>query len=152
MSAGSARAVVRLSFALALVLVTSEAFAVTITQPPQVNIAPYQVTIWWGTDVSSSTEVHYGLVSQANPAAYSNHSVWSPPAGTRHSRTLCNLAPGTYFYRAQSTDAAASSTFSQEGTFTVPVPTTGVLDGFVLDRSVTAMVNVGSTVYLGGTF
>lgn len=94
---------------VAILVASAPAWATTITQAPQLNVAPNQVTLWWQTDVASSTEVHFGPATQTTPAAYPRHSVWSTPNTTRHSRTLCNLAPGTYFYRVQSVDAGAQA-------------------------------------------
>src|SRR5687768_3702054 len=87
------------SMALLGLLAGTPTWAIAVTSTPRVNVAPYQVTIWWDTDVSGTTEVHYGLTSAATPAAYPNHSVHAVLAGTRHSRTLVNLPPGTYYFR-----------------------------------------------------
>src|SRR5512141_2244514 len=100
--------------ALALGVCGASAQAITITQAPAVNVAPGQVTVWWRTDVSGTTELHFGPQSAASAAAYPRHSVFSSLAGTLHSRTLSSLAPGTYYFRAQSSDGGAASALSSE--------------------------------------
>src|SRR5947209_7216823 len=88
-----------------LSLVARSAAAVSITQGPTVTVATNQVTISWRTDVAASSEVHYGPSSQSSASAYSNHSVFAQAAGSAHSRTLSDLAPGQYFFRVRAADA-----------------------------------------------
>ena len=93
----------------------------TIVQPQAVNVAPHQVTLWWRTDTSATTEVHYGRLSSNTYQAYASHSVYSGLAGTTHSRTLSNLPAGRYFFRVRSDDGAGSAV-SGESSFTVLAP------------------------------
>src|SRR4051812_44325659 len=117
------------------VALPAPAGAVVITTVPAVNVASGQVTVWWRTDVSSSTELYFGTASAGAPFLYPNQSVFAAPAGTLHSRTLSHLPPGQYYLRARSAD---SSSFSQspEVTFTVPDDPSVPLGRLTLDRGV----------------
>src|SRR5262245_60970090 len=89
-----------------------------ITAGPTVTVTPHQVTITWTTDTSRTTEVHWGPSSAPDETAYPNHSGYSLPAGTRHSRTLNHVPPGAYYFRVRSTDGV-SPDVSPEATFVV---------------------------------
>lgn len=136
---------------LATFLWSSSAAATAITQAPQVNVGGQQVTVWWKTDVSASTEVAFGPTSAASFAAYPNQSIFSDAAGTNHSRTLRRVPPGTYFYRVRNTDGA-SAVESAEGTFVVPLSEAFPLGNLSFNGAVRAIAKGGNTWYLGGDF
>src|SRR4051794_35264284 len=129
-------------------MLSSVAHAVSLTQPPQQAVTPGQVTLWWQTDVSATSEVYWGPTSQPSHTLYPSSVVFSGLAGTVHSRTLINLAPGTWFYRVRSQVTAADSVVSAEGTFTVT--SRGPLGNLAFDGPISSIVRKGSQLYLAG--
>lgn len=129
------------------------AWATSILPSPQTSIIGDQVTVWWRTDVSASTEVHYGPASAGSSAGYQFHSVFAATAGTVHSRTLSTgLAPGAYFYRVRSTDGVSAAE-SSEMAFVIPRPaahTPLFTTGF--NGRVDTIAQAGTIYYLGGSF
>src|SRR5207302_9544109 len=87
----------------------------------------------------------------ASAAAYPLHSVFSPAAGTLHSRTLSNLAPGTYYFRVRSS-TGTSVVESTEHAFAVCDDPSLPLELPVPSLAVYTTARVGSLVYLGGFF
>jgi hypothetical protein len=143
------------SLAALLTLVGARpAWAIALTQGPTVNVAPWQVTISWETDVSGSTEVHHGPTAQATTAAYAVHSVSATnDLGTRHSRTLSHLAAGTHHFRVRSVSASgAQSVESADLTFTVPTDGPVPQRRFHLDNEVQAVALANGKAFLGGNF
>ena len=90
------------TLALACCLVTSAAFAQTVTRGPYVQSSTTDGTIIvWRTDSSSSGTVRYG--STANNL---NQTATSGQDGTQHEVLLTGLSPGTRYYYAVGTDQA----------------------------------------------
>lgn len=124
--------------------------ATSLTAAPSVQVAAGQVTIWWTTDVSATTEVYYGPASQTDYSGYPSHSTFLSTAGTIHTRTLLRVPAGTYYYRARSVDGVGSSAVSTEGTFVVP--SAAPFPSVQVNGSVNAIARIGSTYYIGGSF
>jgi trimeric autotransporter adhesin len=130
------------------------AYALSLSSPPEVHASPTQVTVYWETDVSGTSELHFGTASQGTPEAYPSHSVSPSLSGTRHSRTLSGLQPGVlYYFRVRSSDGtAAPAAVSAEGTFSVPDSATRPLSRWVPDGAIQALAFSGSTLFFGGGF
>ncbi|MCA3011412.1 MAG: hypothetical protein INH41_03325, partial [Myxococcaceae bacterium] len=126
-------------------------WAAIITQPPQVNVARRNTTIWWKTDTSATTEVAYGPVSVATFNDYPNRSIFGAFAGTVHSRTLRRLAPGRYFFRVRSDDGVAPVE-SAEGSFVVSRSEGFPLGDLSFSAAVNAIAYAGGAWYVGGDF
>lgn len=121
--------------------------------PPAVVATPQEVTISWTSAQPTTTELAFGPTSQPSAAAYPGHSAAAGSAlGPRHSHTLRSLAAGTWYYRTVSTSAGVA-TESPESTFVVPPrDATMPLDSLAPDGPVLAVVQQGTTVYVGGRF
>jgi hypothetical protein len=133
---------------LAFVLATTASAA--MTSLPEVVVTQSQVTIWWTTSTSSSTEVHFGPASVADVSLYPQHSVFASPAGTIHSRTLTGLSTGKYFYRVKSTEAGGGFSVSDEHTFTVPQG--ALVSSVTMNGPVSALAVSGDRLFVGGSF
>ena len=141
----------RLAAVAGALLWAGPAEAVTMTQAPQASVAGRNTTVWWKTDVSSTTELGYGPSPSASFAAYPVHSGTASPAGTVHSRTVRRLPPGTYYYRARSNDGTGAVE-SAERTFVVPRSEAFPLGDLSFNGEVRAVARLASTWYVGGFF
>ena len=78
-------------------------------------------TIFWKTNVASTSQVIYGAVSSSSGAYDSNPSMDNNLISS-HSFKLTNLNAGTkFYYRIISTDTGGAKLISQEYTFTTPM-------------------------------
>ena len=156
------RLLVGLSLLVALLMTAHSArAAVVLTSRPTVATYYPSVTISWTTSVSATTEVYWGPTSEPLPlsnytgagSGSSTSPVAAASAGTVHSRTMNYLAPGTYYFRVQSTDASNNHAISAEQTFTVAPPTDGQVIGHWLpDGPVTDQVVGNGKLYTAGQF
>ena len=142
-------------------------FATPDTTAPAVsNVAAVpsgtSVTVTWTTNETASTSLSYGPTASLGSTA-------TGAAGTTHSVGLSGLAPGTYYYRVVSADAALNSTTdpvtsSAPRTFVIadtapPVITAVASSGsgttatitWTTDESSTSSVSYGTTTALGTT-
>jgi hypothetical protein len=146
---------------LGSLLLASVASAVTLTAQPQYNVpsgaalaypTPNQVTVWWSTDVSATSEIAWGPTPQASSAAYPFHGGYRKLAGTLHSRTLAPPTAGTWYFRVRSTDATGASVESDEQSFQLATASAVQFTRPMVSGYASSMVRVGQTVYLGGDF
>ena len=56
-----------------LLLAGAPAWAISLVALPSTGVAPHQVTVWYRTDVSGTTEVHYGTSSAVDANGYTYH-------------------------------------------------------------------------------
>lgn len=86
-----------------------------------ISIQTGTVTITWNTDIPATSQLDYGINTN-----YSSQSALNSSVTTAHSRSITNLTPGNYHYRAVSV-ANSLTTNSSDGTFTIrakpPAPT-----------------------------
>lgn len=122
-----------------------------ISAGPSVVVAPHQVTVTWTTDASATTELHWGPAPSADETGYPNHATSGGLVGTKHSQTLSNLAPGTWYLRARSVDGGGTPSLSAEQVVTVTAAG-APLGSFVLDGDVLATARSADRLYFGGTF
>jgi hypothetical protein len=126
--------------------------ATEIVSGPSIAMGGDQVTIYWYTDVSASTEVAWGPDRMASFAGYPNTHSSGGPVGVAHSVTLRGLKSGRHFFRIRGEDSGGNVVTSPEQSFNVQ------LDGMVPDAMlvpdgpVNASVISGSTLFLGGSF
>jgi hypothetical protein len=127
--------------------------ALSITTAAQHNVAPYQTTVWWSTSASSSSELVWDRVSRSSWSGYQNDiSNTATNLGTVHSRTISNLPQGVYYYRVRSRTAGGEQVTSPEYSFRVEPPDAATPLGATVTNNVSAVVQSGNRVYIGGSF
>lgn len=145
--------------ALAMLLVggtgTAQA-AMSIDSGPAVRVNPAQVTIWWHSSSTASSELRWDTTQHANFDDYPNDaSNTATTLGTVHSRTLGNLPAGTYYYQVRSTGAAGVATSATRRFVVEPSRGATPLGSTVVSGSAGSVESTlisGGRTYIGGSF
>ncbi|MBC7461141.1 MAG: hypothetical protein H7287_07250, partial [Thermoleophilia bacterium] len=131
--------------------------AMTIDAGPRDRVSYGEVTIWWTSSSTASSELHYGTASGSWAALTNDVSNTATTLGTLHSRSIEHLGPGTYYYRVRSTGVAGVATSAVES-FTVRTPNSNRPIGWygfstspwIGNVSALAMRSDGSVTYMAG--
>lgn len=125
----------------------------SIDSGPTVRVNPHQVTIWWHSSSSGSSELRWDSDGGSEWAGLSNDvSNTATNLGTVHSRTIANLPAGTYWFRVRTTGAEGTAT-STVRRFTVRQPdATSALGATVVGGTVRAVASTPTRTYVGGDF
>lgn len=98
--------------------VSKDSSSPQITVPPAVSkITATTYRVAWETDEPAMSQVHFGLVSQADPSSYTNHSAVNTSLTKKHSVDITVLSGKTYFFKVVSSDQAGNITVSEEYSF-----------------------------------
>ncbi|MCB0878884.1 MAG: hypothetical protein KDC46_07885 [Thermoleophilia bacterium] len=140
-------------WALMLAAPAAAQAAMTIDSGPTVRVNPNQVTIWWHSSSTGSSELRWDTESRGDFASFGNDvSNNATNLGTLHSRTISNLPAGEYYFRVRTTGAAGTAT---SGTHRFVVRESSAASpraGFITNGTVNAVATTATRTYLGGDF